>query len=99
RAVGMRDAVIKVSARIDVLDDDGPGGGTVALPQFAAVHVIVVVEKQRAVHLREAKGRALEAFDEGGAGPCAVALPQAGSGTVVGPEPQRAVDVRETAGS
>ena len=42
-----------VRAGVDVLDQDGAGGGAVALPQLPAVGAVVGREEQRPVHVRQ----------------------------------------------
>ena len=44
------------AAGVDVLDQDGAGGGAVALPQLAAVRAVVGREEQRAVDVRQVAG-------------------------------------------
>ena len=88
-------------ARHDVLDQDGAGGGAVALPQLRAVHTVIGREEQRAVDVRQVVDKRIAAsglmsLTSDGAGGGAVALPQlAPVGVVVGGEEQRAVDVRQ----
>ena len=48
-------------ARIDVLDQDGAGGGAVALPQLVAVGAVVGAEEQRAVDVGQMLGVELAA--------------------------------------
>ena len=44
------------AAGADVLDEDGAGGGAVALPQLAAVRAVVGREEQRPVDVRQVAG-------------------------------------------
>src|SRR5262249_25472625 len=83
----------EVEAGHDVLDQDGAGGGAVALPQLPPEPTATVGrEEQRAVHVRPVGGGHVRAQDGGGGG--AGALRRAG----VGGEEQRAVHVRQVAG-
>src|ERR1700722_15835809 len=45
-------------ARIDVLDHHGSGNGPIRLPQFGAVCAVVEREVERAVDVRQVRGRA-----------------------------------------
>ena len=89
------------AARVDVLDQDGAGGGAVALPQLRAVSAVVGREEQRAVHVRQVSWGTscrcrIDVLDQDGAGGGAVALPQlVPCVAVVGREEQRAVHVRQ----
>src|SRR5262249_4189025 len=53
--VGVR-ATGAAAAGVDVLDEDGAGGGAVALVQLGAVHAVVGDEEQRAVDRHEGRG-------------------------------------------
>ena len=44
------------AAGVDVLDEDGAGGGAVALPQLQPVRAVVGREEQRAVDVRQVAG-------------------------------------------
>src|SRR5262249_12043379 len=92
------------AAGVDVLDQDGPGGAAVALPQLPPLRAVVGRSVQGAVAVREAGGvggrAAVDVLDQDGAGGGAVALPQLRPvRAIVGRKEQRAVHIRQVTGA